>query len=81
MSKTTAENTADRTGGIEGRGVHLDLLGRLAGSRNDEALPDGDHFDVGGCGDHRSCGEHSLERKCPRRRGRVKEVRDQRLTR
>jgi len=35
VSETTAENTADGTGGIEGRQVHLDLAG-LARRRNDE---------------------------------------------
>lgn len=38
MSETTAEDPTEGTGGVEGRGVHLDTLSGLGGRRDKEIL-------------------------------------------
>lgn len=46
MSETAAKDPAGRTGGVELRGVQLDLLGRLARGRNNDVPPGGRSFGI-----------------------------------
>ena len=50
MSETTAKNTTGSTGGVESRGVHLDLLRRLGGRRDQKAHLTGGGRSGGGGG-------------------------------
>lgn len=83
VSETTAENSSYSTSSIEGRRVHLDLVGRFGRRRNDKALCLRDCFHIrceAGAG-ARSGVEHLLQRKSFGRRRGVEEARDQSLTR
>ena len=57
MSETIVENTADGTGGVEGRRVHLNLAG-LTQRRNDEVPSRRQDAVVGACWSSRI--EHGL---------------------
>lgn len=63
MSETTAEDPSNSTGSVEGRRVHLDLLGGLARRWNDQALPGRRSFGVHIGGEAARPGvEHLLQR-------------------
>lgn len=46
VSETAAKDSSCRTGGVEGRRVHLDLLARLFRRRDDEVLSRSDRLDI-----------------------------------
>lgn len=82
VSETTAEDSTGSTSSVEGRRVHLDLLGGLGRSRDDETLGLRDGVDIGveAGGGGRGGVKHLLEAKGFGGGRGVEEARDQRVT-